>query len=59
MVETKRSTLEEAVQILDIYFRNAADDGDDVSMEQDALTRVLYELSDLDAYDLEDIGRTR
>ena len=59
MVETKRSTLEEAVQILDIYFRNAADDGDDVSMEQDALTRVLDELSDLDAYDLEDIGRTR
>jgi hypothetical protein len=59
MVETKRSTLEEAVQILDIYFRNAADDGDDVSMEQDALARVLDELSDLDAYDLEDIGRTR
>jgi hypothetical protein len=45
-----RLTLEESVQIIYNHLRNEADDGMDVSMEQDALACIMDELSDLDAY---------
>ena len=37
-------TLEEAILILDSYLLNAQYDGDDVSMEQDALDCIIEEL---------------
>ena len=40
-------TIEESLVILENYFYNAADAGEDVSMEQDALARLEDELSDL------------
>ena len=37
-------TLEEAILILDSYLLSAQYNGDDVSMEQDALDRIVDEL---------------
>ena len=51
MPKNNKLTLEEAVLILDSYLLNARYDGDDVSMEQSALARILDELGEYDIYE--------